>query len=154
MRRRDVLGSLAVTTVAGLAGCPASGGGGNPTCETPSGELTDALPRSGKYSDPAVDENDSATEVGGATRHVIASYQTGGETYLFVIGRYDSGRTAREAATDRETWSDYSDGVVGSLVVDTVAYVVMGPNEGGVRELMAQAGPLDDACIEENLTIL
>jgi hypothetical protein len=30
----------------------------------------------------------------------------------------------------------------------------MGPNEGGVRELMAQAGPLDDACVEENLTIL
>lgn len=155
MRRRDLLGALAATTVTGLAGCPAAGDGdGSADCATPGGDLTAALPQEDEYSDPSVDQNNSAEEVGGATQNVLASYQTDSGTYLFVIGQYDSEQAARDAATDRETWESYSDGVVGSLVVDTYAYVAMGPKESDVRDLMARAGPLNEACIEDNITIL
>ncbi len=155
MRRRDLLGAVAATTVTGLAGCPAAGGGNEgPECATPNGGLNDALPRGDEYSDPSVDQNNSAEEVAGATQNVLASYQTDSGTYLFVIGQYDSEEAARNAATDRETWESYSDGVVGSLVVNAYAYIAMGPKESGVRDLMAQAGPLNEACIEDNITIL
>jgi len=155
MRRRDLLGSLAAAMAVGSAGCQYVGGDSDePMCSTPNGELRDALPSSGEYSNPSIDDNNTAEEVSGATQHVFASYQTDDGRFLFVIGQYDTPREARDAATDSDTWMAYADGVVGTLAVDSYAYVVMGPDEAGVRNLLAEADPLNEACVEENITIL
>lgn len=153
MQRRAVLRSLSATAAIGLAGCPL-GDSSEPQCGTPGENLEGALPSSGKYSNPTVDANNTAEEVSGATRHVLASYRTEEGNYLFVIGEYASDDAAREAGSDEETWSSYGDDIVGALVVDTYVYVVMGPDQEGVRELMAAADPLNEACVEENITIL
>lgn len=159
MQRRAVMRLLSTATagaVAGLAGCSSSGNGEDKPvqCNTPAGDLEVALPRGGKFSQPTVDTNNSASEIGGAERHVLGSYRTDDETYLFFIAEYVSGEAARDAATDEEIWASFDDHVTGYVVIEEYAYVVMGPTESDVRELMTQAGPLGDNCVGERITFL
>lgn len=157
MRRRAVLQSLAAGTSAAaiaLAGCNALGNSGG-TCGTPDGELQAALPGGRGVSRQSVDTNNSAQEVGGARRHVFGSYETDdGETMLFIIGEYTSETTAREAAEDKEIWAVYGDEMTGHVVVKQFAYVVLGPSQSAVEDLMAAAGPLNESCVEDEIAFL
>ena len=153
MERRAVLRSLAAATAAGLVGCSATGGDEN-GCGTPNGDLEAALPRGNGFDSPSVDTNNNATEVGGATEHVLGGYVTGEETYLFVIGRYDSNRSARTAASTEDNWTGYGYDATAYVVVGTYAYVAMGPDEGSVTNLMSAAGPLTTDCANSEITYL
>lgn len=149
MQRRAVLESLTAVT-AGLAGCSTDGSGPNP-CGTPSGDLQSALPRENGYDDPSVDTNNNATEVGGATDHVLGGYVTDDENFLFVVSEYESNVDARAAASAEQNWVDFGYNVTGYVVVDEYAYVAMGPNESSVTDLMAAAGPLNDDCASDEI---
>lgn len=157
MNRRTVLQSLAAATAAtapALAGC---GGdvGQNKTCDTPNDDLTSALPRGGEFGDPSIDENNSATEVGGAKQHVIGGYITDDdENLLFVIGEYELETRARGVASNGSHWESFGYETTGYIVVEEYAYVVMGPSESKVQELMARAGPLNSECVKDEITFL
>jgi hypothetical protein len=156
MRRRGVLQSMAAATTAtavALAGCNGTGGNGN-GCGTPNGDLAAALPRGNGFTNPSVDANNNASEVGGATEHVLGSYVTDEETYLFVIGRYDSNSDARTAASTEDNWLDFGYDVTGYVVVEEYAYVALGPDESTVADLLAAAGPLNADCVDSELTVL
>jgi len=156
MRRRAVLQSVAAATAAsavGLAGCNGADGNGD-GCGTPNADLAAALPRGNGFTDPSVDTNNSASEVGGATEHVIGSYVTDDQTYLFVIGRYESHSAAQSAASTEENWVGFGYDVTGYVVVEEYAYVAMGPDEATVSDLMTAAGPLNADCVDSELTIL
>lgn len=155
MQRRAVLQSLAgvtAATAAGLAGCNTTVGGDG--CGTPNGDLEAALPRGNDFGSPSVDTDNNGTEVGGARDNVLGGYVTDEETYLFVIGEYDSEDTARTAARTRENWVGFGYDTTGYIVVDAYAYVAMGPDEGSVTELMADAGPLDSDCANDKISFL
>ena len=150
MQRRAVLRSLTAVTAAaatGLAGCNGDGGdGADHQCATPNGDLRNALPRGNGFTDPSVDANDNATEVGGATEHVLGSYITDDQNYLFVIAKYESNDAAKTAAATDENWAGFGYPVTGYIVVGKFAYVAMGPDEATVTDLMATAAPLDEDC--------
>lgn len=150
MQRRVVLQSLTVATAAtvGVAGCSTDTDDRNP-CGTPSGDLESALPSGNGFNNPSVDANNNATEVGGATRHVLGSYITDDQNFLFVISEHESNSDAREAARSEEIWGDFGYNVTGYIVVDQYAYVAMGPTESSVTDLMAAAGPLNEECAND-----
>jgi hypothetical protein len=156
MKRRAVLRSLTAATAAtavGLAGCNGTGENGT-QCGTPNGDLEAALPRGDGFDNPSVDTNNNATEVGGATEHVLGSYVTDDETHLFVIGRYESNSAAWTAATTEDNWLGFGYDVAGYVVAEEYAYVAMGPNESSVTDLMTAAGPLDADCVDSELSVL
>lgn len=156
MHRRAVLRSLtAVTaaTAAGLAGCQTDSGS-TKRCGTPNGDLRSALPRGDGFTNPSVDTNNNATEVGGANTHVLGSYITDDENYLFVIAKYDSNGGAKAAAAAEENWTGFGYPVTGYVVVETYAYVAMGPTESNVTDLMAAAAPLNENCATDEITFL
>lgn len=156
MRRRAVLRSMAATAAVaagGLAGCNTTNGNGG-ECATPNGDLEAVLPRGNGFSNPSVDSNNNATEVGGARTHVIGSYVTDDRTYLFIIGEYESNSAAETAASTEENWADFGYEVTGYIVAGKYAYVAMGPDESSVTDLMTAAGPLTEACVDDELTFL
>jgi hypothetical protein len=156
MQRRAVLQTLAAVTTAtaaGLAGCTTTDRNGN-GCGTPNGDLEAALPRGDDFNNPSIDTNNNATEVGGAKEHVLGSYIMDEKTYLFAIGNYDSNSVARTAATTEENWAGFGYNVTGYVVVDTYAYVAMGPDEESVTELMTAAGPLNSDCANSEISFV
>jgi hypothetical protein len=156
MQRRDVLQSLttvAAATAAGLAGCNTTDGDGG-GCRTPNGGLGAALPRGNGFNDPSIDSNNSATEVGGATEHVLGGYTTDDETYLFVIAEYESNAAARTAASTEDNWLSFGYNVTGYVVVDNYTYVAMGADETNVTDLMTAAGPLTADCANNEISFL
>jgi hypothetical protein len=156
MERRAVLRSVTAATAAtavGLAGCNGTDEDGT-QCGTPNGDLQAALPRGDGFNNPSVDTNNNATEVGGATEHVLGSYVTDDTTYLFVIANYESHSAAQTAATTEDNWLGFRYDVTGYIVVETYAYVAMGPDESSVTDLMTAAGPLDADCVTNEIAFL
>lgn len=154
MNRRDILRSTAAVVTAstvGLAGCLGSDGGGNSSCEVPSGDLEDDLPDSSDYTvqdQVRVIEESTAEE---QEREVSAFYNgPDGQEIVFQIVEYSSETIAAE---ETNTVSEQGSGYAGSVgYIQTGAYIIsaIGADESSVKAIL-KATPLSDGCVEDNV---
>jgi hypothetical protein len=158
MNRRDILRSTPVLVTAstvGLAGCiggdGGESGGGNSSCEIPTGDLKDHFPNSSNYTlkdgQMRVIKESSAE---GEEREASAFYNGPNGEMSFQITEYSSETIAAEETNVVE---EQGSGYAGSVgYIQTGAYIIsaIGGNESSVKSIL-KATPLSDGCVDDNV---